>query len=113
MWGNIAIAFILAFVVTFVTTPYTMKIAKKKQAFARCLFFYYWNKSIIDFSTSAIAKACFKILCKFFSNFTILSVLLLLCFPRNIISPPLRGHVHHLVLYNKEIAKFVKTCGFT
>ncbi len=29
MWGNIAIAFILAFVVTFVTTPYTIKIAKK------------------------------------------------------------------------------------
>ena len=29
MWGNIAIAFILAFVVTFVATPYTMKIAKK------------------------------------------------------------------------------------
>ena len=31
MWGNIAIAFILAFVVTFVTTPYTMKIAKKNR----------------------------------------------------------------------------------
>lgn len=29
MWGNIAITFILAFVVTFVTTPYTMKIANK------------------------------------------------------------------------------------
>lgn len=29
MWGNIAIAFILAFVVTFVTTPYTIKIARK------------------------------------------------------------------------------------
>lgn len=29
MWGNIAITFILAFVVTFVTTPYTMKIAKR------------------------------------------------------------------------------------
>ena len=29
MWGDIAIAFILAFVVTLVTTPYTMKIAKK------------------------------------------------------------------------------------
>ena len=29
MWGNIAIAFILAFVVTLVTTPYTMKIANK------------------------------------------------------------------------------------
>ena len=29
MWGNIAIAFILAFVVTFVSTPYTIKIAKK------------------------------------------------------------------------------------
>lgn len=29
MWGDIAIAFILAFVVTFVTTPYTIKIAKK------------------------------------------------------------------------------------
>lgn len=29
MWGDIAIVFILAFVVTFVTTPYTIKIAKK------------------------------------------------------------------------------------
>ena len=29
MWGNIAIAFILAFVITFVTTPYTIRIAKK------------------------------------------------------------------------------------
>ena len=29
MWGDIAIAFILAFVVTLVTTPYTIKIAKK------------------------------------------------------------------------------------
>ena len=29
MWGNIAIAFILAFVVTFVSTPYTIKLAKK------------------------------------------------------------------------------------
>ena len=29
MWGDIAIAFILAFVVTFVATPYTIKIAKK------------------------------------------------------------------------------------
>lgn len=29
MWGDIAIAFILAFLVTFVTTPYTMKIANK------------------------------------------------------------------------------------
>ena len=29
MWGDIAIAFILAFVVAFVATPYTMKIAKR------------------------------------------------------------------------------------
>ena len=29
MWGDIAIAFILAFVVTFVTTPYMIKLAKK------------------------------------------------------------------------------------
>lgn len=29
MWGDIAIAFILAFLVTFVTTPYTIKIANK------------------------------------------------------------------------------------
>ncbi len=29
MWGDIAIAFILAFVVAFVTTPYTIKLAKK------------------------------------------------------------------------------------
>ena len=29
MWGNIAIAFILAFIVSFMATPYTIKIAKK------------------------------------------------------------------------------------
>lgn len=29
MWGDIAIAFILAFIVTFMTTPYTIKIANK------------------------------------------------------------------------------------
>lgn len=29
MWGNIAIAFILAFIVTFMLTPYTIKIANK------------------------------------------------------------------------------------
>ena len=29
MWGDIAIAFVLAFVITFVATPYTIKIAKK------------------------------------------------------------------------------------
>ena len=29
MWGNIAIAFILAFIVSFVATPYTIKIANK------------------------------------------------------------------------------------
>ena len=29
MWGNIAIAFLLAFIVAFMTTPYTIKIAKK------------------------------------------------------------------------------------
>ena len=29
MWGNIAIAFILAFIVSFMTTPYTIKIARK------------------------------------------------------------------------------------
>ncbi len=29
MWGDIAIAFLLAFIVTFMTTPYTIKIAKK------------------------------------------------------------------------------------
>ena len=29
MWGNIAIAFLLAFIVSFVTTPYSIKIAKK------------------------------------------------------------------------------------
>ena len=29
MWGDIAIAFILAFVVTLMATPYTMKIANK------------------------------------------------------------------------------------
>ena len=29
MWGNIAIAFLLAFIVSFMTTPYTIKIANK------------------------------------------------------------------------------------
>lgn len=29
MWGNIAIAFILAFIITFMTTPYTIKLANK------------------------------------------------------------------------------------
>ena len=29
MWGNIAIAFILAFIVSFMATPYTIKIAHK------------------------------------------------------------------------------------
>lgn len=29
MWGNIAIAFLLAFIVSFMATPYTIKIAKK------------------------------------------------------------------------------------
>ena len=29
MWGRYSIAFLLAFIVTFMTTPYTIKIAKK------------------------------------------------------------------------------------
>ena len=29
MWGDIAIAFLLAFIVTFMATPYTIKIARK------------------------------------------------------------------------------------
>ena len=29
MWGDIAIAFLLAFITTFVITPYTIKLAKK------------------------------------------------------------------------------------
>ena len=29
MWGDIAIAFVLAFITTFVVTPYTIKLAKK------------------------------------------------------------------------------------
>ena len=29
MWGDIAIAFLLAFIVTFMATPYTIKLAKK------------------------------------------------------------------------------------
>ena len=29
MWGNIAIAFLLAFIVAFMATPFTIKIAKK------------------------------------------------------------------------------------
>ena len=29
MWGDIAIAFLLAFIIAFMTTPYMIKIAKK------------------------------------------------------------------------------------
>ena len=29
MWGDIAIAFLLAFIVSFMATPYTMKVAEK------------------------------------------------------------------------------------
>ena len=29
MWGDIAIAFILAFIIAFVVTPYTIRLAKK------------------------------------------------------------------------------------
>ena len=29
MWGDVAIAFLLAFIVTFMATPYTIKIAHK------------------------------------------------------------------------------------
>ena len=29
MWGDIAIAFLLAFITAFILTPYTIKIAKK------------------------------------------------------------------------------------
>lgn len=29
MWGDIAIAFVLAFITTFVITPYTIKLARK------------------------------------------------------------------------------------
>ena len=32
MWGDVAIAFLLAFIVTFVATPYTIKIAKKNRS---------------------------------------------------------------------------------
>ena len=29
MWGNIAIAFLLSFIISFMATPYTIKIAKR------------------------------------------------------------------------------------
>lgn len=29
MWGDIAIAFVLAFIISFVITPYTIRLAKK------------------------------------------------------------------------------------
>lgn len=29
MWGNIAIAFLLAFITTFIATPYSIKLARK------------------------------------------------------------------------------------
>lgn len=29
MWGDIAIAFVLAFIIAFVVTPYTIRLAKK------------------------------------------------------------------------------------
>ena len=30
MWGNIAIAFLLSFIISFMATPYTIKFARKK-----------------------------------------------------------------------------------
>ena len=32
MWGDIAIAFLLAFITTFVVTPHTMRLAKKSRS---------------------------------------------------------------------------------
>ena len=32
MWGDIAIAFLLAFIIAFMTTPYMIKIAKKSRS---------------------------------------------------------------------------------
>ena len=34
MWGNIAIAFLLAFIVSFMATPYTIKIAEKIHSYS-------------------------------------------------------------------------------
>ena len=34
MWGDVAIAFLLAFIVAFMATPYTIKIAKKVEFIA-------------------------------------------------------------------------------
>ena len=34
MWGNIAIAFLIAFIVSFMATPYTIKIAEKDANFS-------------------------------------------------------------------------------
>ena len=33
MWGDVAIAFLLAFIVTFMATPYTIKIAREFDTF--------------------------------------------------------------------------------
>ena len=39
MWGNIAIAFLLAFIVSFMATPYSIKIAEKS-IFCFCFINY-------------------------------------------------------------------------
>ncbi len=36
MWGDIAIAFLLAFITAFVITPYTVKLAKKSYGQLLC-----------------------------------------------------------------------------
>ena len=33
MWGNIAISFLLAFIVSFMATPYSIKIHKRRKIF--------------------------------------------------------------------------------
>ncbi len=67
MWGDIAIAFLLAFITAFVLTPYTMRLAKKVGAIdvpndrrvnkkpmprLRRLSSYLWIYSIYNISTN-------------------------------------------------------------
>ena len=39
MWGDIAIAFLLAFITAFMMTPYSIKLAKKVGAVDVCLLY--------------------------------------------------------------------------
>ena len=65
------------------------KIVKKKQAFLRCLFFNYRNKSIISFNTFAIFKKYLHTISMLCKNLKECLVFFLLRLRGSISSPPL------------------------